>query len=277
MMAVLSGAGNAPAQPGYVYYGPCGYSTVYYSAPWVAYYPVERVYVAADAGLEKRAVLKKLDDLTAMIGQINRRLDVAEGRFQAMDDQHRRLAQSFEKKLENQAKQQQLALDARMKEERVRQDLEVLKEKTRFLEYSAKIVSLEKRQENQARLEKLQQQMEKLQGQLKRVESSLKTMVNIQRIPEASLSISEASEDQGDVPENRALIVVNLPEKAKLFLNGQPRKGHTKQRFILTPQLEDGEYSYTLRVDTERDGRVRSQTRQVSFRRGMQIRVTFEP
>jgi uncharacterized protein (TIGR03000 family) len=70
--------------------------------------------------------------------------------------------------------------------------------------------------------------------------------------------------------------VVRLPEKAKLYVNGQLKKGKAGQRFILTPQLEDGDYYYTLRMDVERDGRNVSQTRQISFRRGMQVRVNFE-
>jgi uncharacterized protein (TIGR03000 family) len=97
------------------------------------------------------------------------------------------------------------------------------------------------------------------------------------RGPEVNYTF-EASEDTAaaEVPDHRALIIVSLPEKAKLHVNGQLRKGTSRQRFILTPQLDEGEHSYTLRVDLERDGRNLSQTRQISVRRGMQVRVKFE-
>ena len=263
MMAVLTSASTAPEQYRYVYYGPCG--TVY-ASPWV-YYPVERVVaveqVSAPGAAERRAVIqKKLDELTGMINRINDRLDAADQRFQAMEQKHRELAQSFDRKL-----------DSRIKEERVRQELETVKEKTRFLEYSAKLMG--NRQQGQARLEEMQQQLQKLEGQLKRVEHTLKNMTTGIRNSEATLS--EASEAQEDVPDNRAIILVNLPDNARLFVNGKLRKGNARQRVILTPQLDDGEHFFTVRVETQRNGQIQSQTRQIPIRRGMQVRVTFEP
>ena len=183
-------------------------------------------------------------------------------------------AVALERKLEEQTKQQHKALEARIKEERMREELQAVKEKTRFLEFTAKILAQVKEHQEREQLGKIQHHMEKLEAQLKKLEKTLHAMANGKRNSEAILF--EASE-QEDIPEKRALIIVNLPENAKLFLNNQLRKGTSKQRFILTPQLEDGEHTFTLRVEWERNGRVRSQTRNVTLRRGMHVRVSFEP
>lgn len=275
MMAVLS-TSTAPGQ--YWYGGPCG---PVYANPVVAYYPVQ--YSGGGGGESDRKVIhQKVEELAQMIARINQRLERTEDRFQAMEDKHRDMAQAFERKLEQQARYQHKAIETAIKDERVRHVLETVKEKTRFLEFSAKMMVMNKPNDRQGRLEKIQLHIEKLEAQLRKVERTLQTMVNnntnvnSSRGPEGSGSLSETSDDQ-PIPDNRALIIVALPDNAKLFLNNQLRKGIARQRFILTPSLEDGEYSYTLRVDVDRDGRIQSQTRQVTFRRGMQVRVSFEP
>lgn len=280
LMAVLSGAANAPEQ--YVY--PCGYTRVYYG-PAVAYVAAEPVY-AADSGSTKR----KLDDLAAQLARITDRVDAIENRFAAveakhremaakhreMEAKHKEMAAGLKHKLEEHARHMEKMMEARIKEERVRQELAALREKTRDLEAADKTLKM-------IRLEKMHQDLAKLENQVKKLES---TVTGNQpqtktggggRGPEANYAF-EASEDPGagEVPDSRALIIVRIPERAKLYVNGQLKKGQAGQRFILTPQLEDGDYYYTLRMDVERDGRNVSQTRQISFRRGMQVRVNFE-
>jgi uncharacterized protein (TIGR03000 family) len=214
---------------------------------------------------------KAMEDLTALVALITRRLEKAEDRSQAMEEKQRDRVLALERKLEQQAKQQHKAMEARIKEERMREELQAVK--ARFLEYTAKIIAQVKQQHEHERLAKIQHQMEKLEAELKKVEKTMHAMANGKRNSEAGLS---ESSEQGDIPDNRALIIVHLPENAKLYLNNQLRKGTAKRRFILTPQLEDGEHSFTLRVETERDGRVRSQTRNVTLRPGKHVHVSFE-
>ena len=214
---------------------------------------------------------KAMKELAALVALITRRLEKGEDRLLAMEEKNRDRILALERKLEEQAKQQHKALEARIKEERMREELQAVKEKGLFLEYSAKIMAQLKQHQEQERLAKIQHQMEKLEAELKKVEKSMLAIVIGKRNSEADLS--ESSED---IPDNRALIIVHLPENAKLFVNNQLRKGASKHRFILTPPLGDGEHSFTLRVETERDGRVRSQTRVVTLRRGMHVRVSFE-
>ena len=214
---------------------------------------------------------KAMEELAALVAIITRRLEKGEDRLLAMEEKNRDRILALERKLEEQAKQQHKALEARIKEERMREELQAVKEKGLFLEYSAKIMAQLKQHQEQERLAKIQHQMEKLEAELKKVEKSMLAIVIGKRNSEADLS--ESSED---IPDNRALIIVHLPENAKLFVNNQLRKGASKHRFILTPPLGDGEHSFTLRVETERDGRVRSQTRVVTLRRGMHVRVSFE-
>ena len=164
-------------------------------------------------------------------------------------------------------------MEARIKEERLLEELQAVKEKARFLEYSAKVLAQVKQHEEREHLQKIQHEMEKLQAHLKKVEKAMHAMAGGQRGSEASLF--EASEE--GIPEHRALIIVHLPENAKLYLNNQLRKGTSKRRFILTPQLEEGEHSFILRVEWERDGQAQSQTRKITVRRGTHVRVSFEP
>jgi uncharacterized protein (TIGR03000 family) len=274
LMTVLSGAAHVPEQ--YVIY-PCGYTRVYYGP--VAYYPAEERVYAAEILPSTR---KKLDDLSAQLDRISERVAAVENHFRAleashkdMEAKHKELAAGFDRKLEKHAQHMEKILEARLKEERVRQELASLREKTQALESGAKMLSI-------IRLENMHQHLVKLENHMKKLETALTSNQAPAKTtglpgPETNYTF-EASEDIGaaEVPDKRALIVVNLPEKAKLFVNGQLRKGSSRQRFILTPQLEDGDYYYTLRVDLERDGRKQSQTRQVTFRRGMQVRVRFE-
>lgn len=78
------------------------------------------------------------------------------------------------------------------------------------------------------------------------------------------------------VPTNRALVVVNLPEGTKLYLEGALTKGEATLRAFITPELEAGStYSYTLKAEVRRDGRIETHTRTVYFRAGNEIRVNF--
>lgn len=78
------------------------------------------------------------------------------------------------------------------------------------------------------------------------------------------------------LPANRALVVVHLPEGARLYLEGVLTKGEATLRAFVTPDLEpSATYSYTLKAEIPRDGRTEATTRTVYFRAGNEIRVNF--
>jgi uncharacterized protein (TIGR03000 family) len=281
LMTVLSGAAHAPEQ-----YYPCGYTRVFHG-PAVAYVAAGEPVYAADSG--SGSTKRKLDDLAAQLQRISERIDAAENRFAAMEAKqkemvakhkemeakHKEMAANLRHKLEEHARHMEKMVEARIKEERVRQELAALREKTQAMETAAKAL-------NMIRVESMHQHLAKLENQIKKLEIAL---ANNQQPTKGvgvrgsdSNSTFEASEDisAGEVPDGRALIVVMVPENARLYVNGQLKKGNSSQRFILTPQLEDGDYYYTLRIDVDRDGRTQSQTRQISFRRGMQVRVSLD-
>src|SRR6516164_8408013 len=162
MMAVLSGTSSAPGQ--HANFGPCG---------------------------SVSATQQKLEDLVAMIARITRRLENVENRFQAAGEKQREQAQAFERKREEQAQQQHKALEARIKEERMRAELQAVKEKTRFLEFSAKILAQVKKHQEREQLEKIQHHMEKLEAQLQKLEKTLHAMANGKRNSEATLTLSD--------------------------------------------------------------------------------------
>jgi uncharacterized protein (TIGR03000 family) len=73
-----------------------------------------------------------------------------------------------------------------------------------------------------------------------------------------------------------ALLIVNLPEDARIFLNGQATKSTGARRSYVTPKLQPGkEYTYEVRAEMTVNGRQVSETRQVTFAVGRQVRVSF--
>jgi uncharacterized protein (TIGR03000 family) len=75
---------------------------------------------------------------------------------------------------------------------------------------------------------------------------------------------------------SRALIKVEVPADAHLYLDGNITGAEGKVRAIRTPPLVPGEsYFYELRVEVIREGKSISQTRRVAFRAGEEAQVTF--
>jgi uncharacterized protein (TIGR03000 family) len=79
------------------------------------------------------------------------------------------------------------------------------------------------------------------------------------------------------VPANApARLIVNLPADAKLFLQGQPTTSGSAERTFLTPALEPGYvYTYTVRAEIVRDGRMLTETKTVEVTAGNVSRVLF--
>lgn len=70
----------------------------------------------------------------------------------------------------------------------------------------------------------------------------------------------------------RAKVVTNLPEDAKLYVDGERVGFHT----FHTPPLQPGQrYFYTLRAEAKRNGEMVSETRQVIVEAGRTSQVAF--
>jgi uncharacterized protein (TIGR03000 family) len=75
----------------------------------------------------------------------------------------------------------------------------------------------------------------------------------------------------------RALVIVQCPADARLYLDNLLTAGGTNLRTFYTPELERGvNYYYTLRVEVPRDGRVLTESQRVYFQAGREVRVSFE-
>jgi uncharacterized protein (TIGR03000 family) len=73
---------------------------------------------------------------------------------------------------------------------------------------------------------------------------------------------------------NTARIRVRVPDGAALYVEGRPWAG---QPTIRTPPLDPGRtHYYLLRVEVQRDGRREVRTREVAFRAGQDLTVTFD-
>lgn len=87
------------------------------------------------------------------------------------------------------------------------------------------------------------------------------------------------SSDDDDDKETRKIqsrLIVDLPEDAKLFVDGQLMKTQSGKRTFRTPALEKGQaYFYVLRAEVVREGKVQTQTRRVIVRGGEEITASF--
>lgn len=76
---------------------------------------------------------------------------------------------------------------------------------------------------------------------------------------------------------DRALIHVNLPKSARLFIDGTAtQEMELAERTILTPKLREGvSYHYVLRVEVDGGSNANVQERRISFRPGQEVTVDF--
>lgn len=84
------------------------------------------------------------------------------------------------------------------------------------------------------------------------------------------------AEDKMSSISTRARVVVDLPEDARLFIDGQLMKTPSAQRTFQTPDLKDGQaYFYDLKVELDRDGQTVTQSRRVVLRPGAVVNASF--
>jgi uncharacterized protein (TIGR03000 family) len=73
-----------------------------------------------------------------------------------------------------------------------------------------------------------------------------------------------------------ATIVVSLPADARLIVDGTPTTSTSERRTLVTPILENGtDYVYTMQAEVTREGRVMTQSQQVTVRGGETSNVQF--
>jgi uncharacterized protein (TIGR03000 family) len=77
-------------------------------------------------------------------------------------------------------------------------------------------------------------------------------------------------------PANQATVVVELPADARLFVDGAPMTLTGPVRVFRTPELQSGlKFSYTLKMEVDRGGRVAADTKVVDIEPGKTTRVRF--
>jgi uncharacterized protein (TIGR03000 family) len=73
------------------------------------------------------------------------------------------------------------------------------------------------------------------------------------------------------------LLAVNVPEDAKVFVNGQPTTSTGEVRQYISRDLQSGyNYSYEVRAEVVRDGRTIDQVKKVDLRAGATANLAFD-
>jgi uncharacterized protein (TIGR03000 family) len=91
-------------------------------------------------------------------------------------------------------------------------------------------------------------------------------------LPAAPLPGTSTSNTRAD-----GLLAVNVPEDARIFVNGQPTTSTGGMRQYVSRDLRPGfNYSYEVRAEIERDGRMIEQVKTVDIRAGETARVAFD-
>lgn len=76
---------------------------------------------------------------------------------------------------------------------------------------------------------------------------------------------------------NQATLVVDLPENARLTIDGQPTQLTSATRTFITPTLQPGqEYYYDLKAELNRDGRTLTASKRVTVRPGQESHVRLD-
>lgn len=265
MAAVLSGAGSTPGQ--WVTWGDGCYG---------AYAPVYYTLAADDsAGQRKQQGRHHHHQLgRGALAALMARFKAIEKRLDAMD------AKRDVEKL----------IEARIKEERVRNELKNLRERVETLELDRKLKGVENRMEGKQRLERLEKKIGELEQLLKKVldrsrgddgrpprkrfgNEDVQTQSSDAEKTVEQADEQSAADEQVTAPAQRARIVVGLPAGARLYVAKTRIRGSS----FLTPPLQAGTYSYELRVQwLGEDGQWQRHTRSVSFQPGTETYVNFD-
>jgi uncharacterized protein (TIGR03000 family) len=90
--------------------------------------------------------------------------------------------------------------------------------------------------------------------------------------PERAPKPKDADKKSAD----EARLIIHLPADAKLYIHDQPMETVGARRSFLTPPLKAGEtYSYLLRADITREGKVQSETKRILVRAGETVQASF--
>jgi uncharacterized protein (TIGR03000 family) len=80
-----------------------------------------------------------------------------------------------------------------------------------------------------------------------------------------------------DGQEEKATLVINLPEDARLTVDGEATQSTAATRVLVTPRLPQGrDFSYTLEAEVNRDGIRQVVTQTITFRAGEEKQVTLK-
>lgn len=221
---------------------------------------------------------KKMDESES---QVNSRLDAGENAMKKVADSQDELyemVEIFESKLSERLKNLAKSIDLRITEEKLNTGLDAIKDREKLQESFHR--ELRRIEDKLAALQTQRATDADARKALHDIDQALKTRIDRLSVhTEAPTKASKSSDHNGyQVPNNRALIMVNVPADARLFLEGKLTEGNGHVRAFVTPELEMGAtYSYTLVVEIPRQGRTESSTRQVYFRAGSQVRVDLNP
>ncbi len=93
-------------------------------------------------------------------------------------------------------------------------------------------------------------------------------------MPKGGEKIDAPKKEQASI--NAATIIVSLPADARLIVDGASTTSTSERRTLVTPELEAGAtYVYTMQAEVTREGRVMTQTQQVTVRGGETSNVQF--
>ena len=258
---------------------------------------------------QKLKQLKELlDHLEKRLKKLDKKQKGAEAAIETLAIMHEEMARTMEHKL---AELQIMSrtLELKIGEESLRQKTEALAERSRALE------AAEKQRQQMARLEDSVRALEKkpakdalartmvrdLERQIADLEAIMKTKVEViedkigglakqaqedrlrqhfsrldQRMRHIEEHFQQEQKTAAKIPANRALLMIDLPADAKLFLNDKLTKGESARRYFLTPELKAGTtYSYTLRMEMMRNGAMTSATQMIYFRAGKAVHASF--
>jgi len=82
---------------------------------------------------------------------------------------------------------------------------------------------------------------------------------------------------RGQAPADKAIIVVKVPEDAKLTIQGDATKSTGPERRFITPPLREGvTYSYNLVATWKADGKDQKAEKKVVFKTGQTVAVTLD-
>lgn len=83
-------------------------------------------------------------------------------------------------------------------------------------------------------------------------------------------------EKKTSVENDRARVIVELPEDAKLYIDGQLMKTPSARRVFRTPVLDASKtYFYELKAEVVRDGSTRQETQRIVLRPGQVVSAAF--